>query len=90
MKLTINRKLTLFTGLVVVLLVLICVSIIGSFSRIKGIIETSVNLKEAQVNVVKLQDAEKSMLLWEMASKEFFESGTSVYQRQFIARLNQI
>ena len=83
MKLTINRKLTLYTCLVVFILLAICVSILQSFGRIKDIITTSTNLKEMQVNTVKLREAEKNVLLWDVNQEDFYQNNNSIYQRQF-------
>ncbi|MGB3466514.1 MAG: hypothetical protein WBA74_14640, partial [Cyclobacteriaceae bacterium] len=87
MRLTINRKLIIFTGGIAVLLLVIGFSIYGSFSRTKGIINTSIALKEIQVNVVKLREAEKNMLLWELKNNEYYQSGQSEYQQSFYQQL---
>lgn len=88
MKLTINRKLTLYTSLVVVLLLAICFSIFRSFGVIQQIIQTSLQLKDVQVNIVKLREAEKNMLLWDVNQEEFYKNDNSTYLSQFTGKLD--
>jgi len=88
MRLTINRKLILFTCSVALISIVVGIAIFSSFDRIKNIISVSVELKEVQVNIVKLREAEKSMVLWEMTDNEFYKTGESAYQKQFNDQLN--
>ena len=89
MNMTINRKLTLYTCLVVFILVFIVVAIFQSFGRIKQIIDTSLDLKEIQINIVKLRETEKNVLLWEVSKEDFYKNNNSVYQQQFTLGLDK-
>lgn len=88
MRLTIKRKLIFFISGIAILLLVIGFLIFRTFNIVANIIDTSVELKDVQVNIVKLRESEKSMLLWELKDKEFYKTKESEYQKGFYTQLD--
>lgn len=88
MRFTIKRKLILFISGVAMLLMIIGFFIFRTFNIVKDIIATSTELKDVQVNIVELKEAEKSILLWDLTNSDFYKTGESTYQKAFYAQLD--
>lgn len=77
-----------FISGVAILLLIIGFFISSTFSIVARIISTSVELKDVQVNIVKLRESEKSMLLRELKDNEFYKTKESEYQKGFYNQLD--
>ncbi len=88
MRLTIKRKLIIYSGSVFVILILIGLSVFGSFSKIKGIIDVSLGLREVQVSLMSLKESKNSMMIDMRSSQQSLGDNQKRFLKKFEDKLS--